>query len=227
VSSHDIDYVTGSIRAAITSGEFVPGQRLVEAELSDALVATRSVVRAALMDLTHEGLVERIANRGARVRVVSLAEAIEITEVRLAVEGLCAAKAALRVTDDQAANLRGLGAEMIVAVDRGDVLEYSALNQRLHEQVRDLSGQPIAAEILANLRARNVRHQFRLALRPGRPQESLPQHLEIVEAICARDPDRAERAVRVHILSVLATLRATDATSVLAHTAAPSNRRNP
>ena len=68
------------------------------------LGVTRVSLRAALFDLTAEGLVERIPTRGARVRATSTPdEAIAITECRMTLEGLCAAKAAERVTEAQAA----------------------------------------------------------------------------------------------------------------------------
>ncbi len=202
--------VTQQIRAAILAGDFAPGQRLVESELSETFGTTRGVVRSALIDLTHEGIVERIANRGARVRAVSLDEAVAITEVRMVVEGLCAAKAAERITEAQVAELRDLGQRMREAVRGGEVLVYSQLNSTLHDRIRDIGAQPVAAEVLVNLRARNVRHAFRLALRPGRPQISLPEHLAIIDELCARSPDGAERAVRRHLASVIAALRETD-----------------
>ncbi len=195
------------IRLAILEGEFVPGQRLVEAELSAMYDASRSTVRSALIDLTHAGLVERIANVGARVRSVGVDEATAITEVRLVVEGLCAAKAAERITDVQAAELRELGRRMTEAVRQGEMMLYSQLNGGLHDRICEISAQPVAAEVLNNLRARNVRHQFRLALRPGRPQRSLPEHLAIIDEICARSPEGAERAARRHIASVIDALR--------------------
>ena len=198
-----------AIRRAILTGDFAPGQRLVEAELSERFEISRGVARSALVDLAHEGLVERVANRGARVRAVSVQEAIEITEVRMAVEGLCAAKAAEHITDEEIVELRALGEEMKAAVASADFVTYSGLNQRLHERVRDISAQPVAAEVLSRLRARNVRHQFGLALRPGRPQVSLPEHLAIIDEVCARSPGGAERAVRRHISSVLEALAAT------------------
>ncbi|TDE38731.1 GntR family transcriptional regulator [Actinomadura sp. 6K520] len=202
--------VAEGIREAILSGEFVPNQRLIEADLSEQFAASRASVRAALLELANEGLIERVQNRGARVRAVSLAEAVEITEVRMVIEGLCAAKAAERVTEREAAGLRAIGAEMGDAVSSGDVLGYSRLNERLHRRVREISGQRTAAEVLERLRAQNVRHQFRLAMHPGRPQESLPQHLEIIEAVCARDPAAAERAARTHLRSVIETLAEID-----------------
>jgi DNA-binding GntR family transcriptional regulator len=203
------DGVVETIRQAILAGDFLPGERLVEAELSQRFGASRGSVRSALIDLTHQGLVERFANRGARVRAVSVQEAVDITEVRLAVEGLCAAKAAEQITEEDIAELRSVGERMRRAVAEGDVATYSDLNQVLHERVRDISGQPVAAEVLSRLRARNVRHQFRLARRPGRPQVSLVEHLAIIDEVCARSPDGAERAMRRHIGSVLEALQQT------------------
>lgn len=71
------------LREAITRGDMAPGQRLVEEELAEQFGVTRGGIRAALIDLTAEGLVERIRNRGARVRVVTVEEAVAITECRM------------------------------------------------------------------------------------------------------------------------------------------------
>jgi DNA-binding GntR family transcriptional regulator len=198
--------VVDAIRMAIAEGEFVPNQRLVEADLSERFGASRASVRTALLQLTSEGLVERVQNRGARVRAVSLVEAIEITEIRMALEGLCAAKAAERVTDDDRDRLRAIGAGMQAAVAAGDLLGYGDLNKRLHALIRTLAGQTTAQTLLERLRVQNVRHQFQLAMHPGRASVSLPQHLDIIEAVCAGDPEAAEAAMRRHLRSVIDTL---------------------
>jgi len=78
------------LRQAILAGDMAPGQRLIEEELAGMLGVTRASLRAALFDLAADGLVERIPNRGARVRAVTLDEAVAITECRMALEGLCA-----------------------------------------------------------------------------------------------------------------------------------------
>ncbi|GAA5126595.1 GntR family transcriptional regulator [Pseudonocardia adelaidensis] len=207
-SSQSLDAVpvVDALRAAIADGEFVPNQRLVEADLSERFGASRTSVRTALLQLAGEGLVERVQNRGARVRAVSLAEAVEITEVRMALEGLCAAKAAERHTDADAGRLREIGDAMRAAVASGDLLGYSELNRRLHGLVLELAGQSTAGAILERLRGQSVRHQFQLAMHPGRPAISLPQHIEIIEAICAGDAGAAEAAMRRHIRSVIDTL---------------------
>lgn len=205
--------VVDTIRDAIVRGEFAPNQRLVEADLSAEFTASRASVRSALIELANEGLVERVQNRGARVRAVSLEEAVEISEVRMALEALCAAKAAECITDEQAAELRELGDSMRAAVEGMDVTGYSALNERLHRRVREISGQRTAARVLERLRGQNVRHQFRLAMRPGRPQVSLPEHLAIIDAICAHHPVEAAAAMERHLRSVIDALREAGAAS--------------
>lgn len=202
-------HVIGSLRGSILSGDMVPGQRLVEAELAEMLGVTRASVRAALIDLSAEGLVERIPNRGARVRVVPVAEAVAITECRMVLEGLCAAKAAEVATGTEIERLSALGERMSAAAAEGEPLKYSALNRELHALIHEISGQAVAAELLQRLNAQIVRHQFRLSLRPGRTHVSLPEHLAIIEAIAARDPAAAEAAARQHLSSVISALRET------------------
>jgi hypothetical protein len=109
------------IRAAILKSEFVPNQRMTEADLCVQFDASRAAVCAALQDLVSEGLVERIQNRGARVRSISQEEAAEITEVRMVIEGSCApviecgdraAKAAKNATAAEIDELTALGAAL-------------------------------------------------------------------------------------------------------------------
>ncbi|MFJ2608314.1 GntR family transcriptional regulator [Streptomyces sp. NPDC087425] len=195
------------LRQAILHGEMAPAQRLVENELAEQFGVTRASIRAALIDLESQGLVERIRNRGSRVRVVTVEEAVAITECRMALEGLCAAKAAATVSDEQLAELTELGTAMTKAVADGEPMTYSELNQQLHARVREFSGQRTAVDLLERLNAQLVRHRFQLALRPGRPQHSLNEHLAMIEAIRARDPEAAEAAVRAHLSSVIEALR--------------------
>ena len=195
-----------ALREAIAAGDLLPGARLVEADLVAVLGVSRGNVRLAIEALHAEGLVERIPHRGARVRVIPTDEAIAITEARMVLEALIARKAAERVTAPQAERLGTALADLRGALDAGDLLKYSALIQRLHEQVRDVAAQPVAASLVDRLQAQLVRHQFQLSLRPGRPRVSLAELTDLVEAIVARDPDRAEAAAVRHFRSVIAAL---------------------
>jgi DNA-binding GntR family transcriptional regulator len=199
--------VTDVIRSAIVRGEYAPNQRLIEADLSDTFAASRATVRTALLELANEGLVERMPNKGSRVRAISVEEAIEILEVRIGVEGLCAAKTAAAVTDDEIEEFRRLRQDMVDAVAEGDLVEYSRLHQQLDQRVRVLSRHATASAVLGRLHAQSVRHQFKLSSRPQRAKVSVLEHAAIIDAIVARDPDAAQEAVRVHLLSVIAALR--------------------
>jgi DNA-binding GntR family transcriptional regulator len=198
------------LREAITRGDMVPGQRLVEGELAALFGVTRNGVRLAIDVLIGEGLVERIPNRGARVRRVSIAEAVEITECRMVLEGLIARKAAERITDEQVEGLRAQRELMRQAMTDGDPLKYSTLIAELHGLVHDAAGQATAAGLVGRLQAQIVRHQFQLSLRPGRPKQSLGELEQLIQALIDRDPDRAEDAARSHFESVIAALSAAE-----------------
>jgi DNA-binding GntR family transcriptional regulator len=200
--------VVEAVRTAIVRGEYAPRQRLIEADLCERFDTSRFVARSALLELSARGLVEFQRNKGARVRDISLAEAIEITEVRRLLEGLVAARAAERVTRAEAAKLRAIAAEMRAAVDSSELLRYGELNARLHAAIRDIAAHATTARLLSQLRDQTTRHQFSLALVPGRPAVSLPQHEAIVAAVAAKDPAAAEAAMRSHLQSVVDAFRA-------------------
>jgi DNA-binding GntR family transcriptional regulator len=200
------DTAERAIRAAITRGDMPPGYRLVEAELVARTQVSRSAVRLAIDALAAEGLVERIQNKGARVRIVSTEEAIAITECRMPLEGLLARKAAERITAAEADQLQAHVDVMTEAVEAGDVLKYSDLIQQLHGMVRAAARHPVAAELVGRLQAQLVRHQFQLSLRPGRPRVSLTALAAVVDAVVRRDPDQAEAAAVAHVRGVIAEL---------------------
>jgi len=202
--------LTAKLRDAILNAEFAPHQRLVEADLSAQYGASRASVRTTLLTLASEGLIERLPNRGARVRAISIEEAIEIVEVRVGLESLCARKAAERLTEDGAEELRALRDALETAVSAGDLLSYARLHQDLDRLLRALSGHETATLLLERLHAQSARHQFRLGFLPGRAATSAAEHTAIIAAVLARDPDAAESATRAHLAGVIALLRTMD-----------------
>ena len=206
--------VTEALRAAILNGEYAPKQRLVEIDLCERFSTSRVILRAALQELSAQGLVEFQRNRGARVRDVSLEEAIEITEVRILLEGHLAARAAERASRADVTMLRGLVKDMRTAVGKSELLAYSDLNARLHAAIRDIAAHETAARLLRQLRDQTVRHQFSLSLVPGRPKVSLPQHEAIVAAIIAHKPQEAQQAMHEHLQSVIQAFQALSAAAV-------------
>jgi DNA-binding GntR family transcriptional regulator len=197
----------GRLRAEIIDGLLSPNARLVEQDLSDHLGVSRPAVRLALIRLEHDGLVVRARNRGARVRLVPESEAIEILEARAALEGLAAHHAAIVAGDDEIAMLRQISAEQAADHARGDLLAMSAANTRLHRAIIEASRHQTVSRLSALLGPQLVQFQYRTILQPGRPEQSLQEHAEILDAIAAHDAQRAERAMRTHLANVTATLR--------------------
>jgi DNA-binding GntR family transcriptional regulator len=197
------------LRQQLTTGRLLPGQRLVESELVESLGVGRAVVRAALSRLAHEGLVDKELNRGARVRMVTEDEAIEITQARAALEGLAAHHAALNAATEDIEVLREILAEMRRRLSNNDLLGYSECNGKLHGRILAASKHTTALRLIANLRAQMVRFQYRTILVQGRANDSLAEHTAIVDAIVARDGERAEAAMRRHLSHVADTLART------------------
>jgi DNA-binding GntR family transcriptional regulator len=199
------------LRKAIVSGELLPGERLLEEDLSARLGLGRAAVRMALTRLEHDGLVQREPHRGARVRRVSKIEAVEILEARAALEGLAARHAAINADAAAVEKLRGILAEMRGLREQGDLLGVSNANARLHGLILDISGHQTARRLSKTLSSQLVRFQYRTVLLPGRPERSYAEHTEIVEAIASHDPRTAERAMRRHLSLVAESLRGHDA----------------
>lgn len=197
---------TERLRSDILEGAFVPGERLPEITLSDRYSVGRGAVRAALIELRAEGLVDIEANRGAMVRRIGLDEAIEIAEARRVLEALIAGKAAR--SDDASAkeSLQRIVGEMRGAVAQSDHGRYSELNRELHGRIWEVSGHRVGFDVVSNLRNRAAHHQYRLAVMPGRAEESLGQHAAIVDAIVAGDAPTAEKTMERHLDSVIEVL---------------------
>jgi len=195
------------LREGITSGRFQPNERLVEADLTRFLGAGRTAVRAALVRLDQEGLVTRELNRGARVRLVSDREALEIEEARSALERLLARQAAVKATPAQVRQLKQILAEMRRRLAAGDSVGYSELNPGFHQLIWASAQNATASRLVLNLKSQSLRFQFHTMLRPGRPQRSLHEHETIFNAIAAHEPDAAEAAMREHLEEVVENLR--------------------
>jgi DNA-binding GntR family transcriptional regulator len=195
------------LREAIVSGELHPNERLVEASIASRTRAGRTAVRAALVRLDQEGLITLERNRGARVRHISDREALETEEVRAALEGLLARRAATRITADGLRDLHEMVQKMRARVEDGDSLGYSELNASFHQVIWAAADHPTASRLLSSLKSQGIRFQFQTALRPGRTQRSLGEHEAIFAALKARDEDGAEAAMRDHLAEVVETLR--------------------
>jgi DNA-binding GntR family transcriptional regulator len=195
------------LREGIASGQFHPNERLVEASVATRLGVGRTAVRAALVRLDQEGLVTLEPNRGARVRLISDREALEIEEVRATLEAMLARRAATKATPTDLRDLRQVVVEMRRRVANNDAIGYSELNARFHHRIWAAGDHATASRLVGSLKSQSIRLQYQTMLRPGRTERSLREHEAIFEALKAHDPEAAEESMRAHLAEVQETLR--------------------
>jgi DNA-binding GntR family transcriptional regulator len=195
------------LREFIINGTYLPNQRLVEMDLADALNVNRATIRTALARLEQEGLVERERYRGAKVRLVTEEEAVEILETREALEGVIARHAARKASEEDIHELQQFLETMKKFYETNDLLRYSEVNSLLHKKISGIAKHATVSRLLDTLNSQNVRFQFRTILAAGRPENSFAEHQAIVEAIANRDPKAAESAMRLHLSHVTNALR--------------------
>ena len=128
-------------------------------------------------------------------------------EARAALEGVAAAKAAREATEAEIAAMAVLLDEMATAVAMGDPARYSHLNGEFHAALLASSRNPELKRLLDSLHFPLIRYQFRTILVPGRKSRSLDEHRRILGCVARRDAAGAERAARVHVAHVQATLK--------------------
>src|SRR5258708_35819928 len=149
------------LRADIERGVYAPRERLVEVDVADKLGVSRTTLRAVLVRLAQEGLVNVEANRGARVRSFSLDEALFVLEARGALEGVVAARAARGATDAEIAEMSAILEQMSDAAAAEDLPRYSQLNRRLHAALLPCPRNPALKRLLESLHFPLSRYQIR------------------------------------------------------------------
>ena len=178
--------------------------RLDERKLSEGLGVSRTPIREAMTLLEQEGFVRTRPRRGIFVVKKTKREIVEMITVMAALESMAARLAALHAADDEIAELRRLMDAFHDGTDGERLEEYSAANIAFHQAIIRMSGCGLLADMTANLfiHMRAIRkitiHQDNRAVR------SIADHMRIVEALEARDPELAERLAREHTLGLAA-----------------------
>lgn len=194
------------IRQAILSGELPSGNRLVELSLAARYDVSRTPVREALKRLIAEDLVTVDSVRGTVVRGIDMPEVEEVYSIREVLDGLAARLAARRISQEDLARLTSLMEIMTEAVERQRQEALVQANIRFHEILYQASGND---RLVALGRSLNdfIRRFSATAFRSyERDAEVLGEHRSIVEALDRRDPERAERMARDHMIEARAFL---------------------
>ena len=192
--------VADYLSAAILTGRFVPGQRLVEAELTTDLGVSRGPVREAFRRLSAEGLIEIVPNRGAMVRRLSVVEALELFEIRTELEALAARRAAENMGDLCLRQDFERAIAPIWSVEpRHSTTDYLEENHRFHSAILIASQNSQLHKLHQQMHLSLIMAQISTSLSSHVIGASLHEHRTIATAILARDAKGAEAAIREHL----------------------------
>jgi DNA-binding GntR family transcriptional regulator len=207
------DWVCDELREAIVNLRLRPGEPLREAALAEKLGVSKTPLREAFARLEQEGLVETTSFKGAVVTGYSERDLKEIYELRALLEGAAARSASEYADDATLRALRDVVDRSRELRDAGDLVGLAELLGRFDVIVYSQVTNDRIGALIDNLRAHLTRIGRLTEDIPGRVEASVEEHAAIVDAILARNPDEAERLMRVHIASVLADQLATRETS--------------
>ena len=194
------DRVLRELRDAIVSGDFKPGDRLVEGRLAERFGVSRNPVREALKALGNEGLITIVPMRGAVVTRLTESEAADVVELRAALEGFSARLAARRLSKEAGEALADVLAAGDEALARGDIEELQRLNDRFHGGLANAGSNRVLADFMRTLRAKT--HWLFESVSRERALESWREHAAILRAVLDRDEEMAALLASRHVTAV-------------------------
>ncbi len=189
--------IADHLRAAIVTAEIEPGAPVRQDHVARRFGASHAPVREALRQLASEGLVVHTANRGTRAAPLERAEAAEIGALRKKIEPDLARRAAAQFRDTDAQLARRAIDQMADAGD--DIATLMAANERYHDAIYRPAGQPIAAALTRQLRARYARYLGYVWKTAGHANVSLDEHVQLLELLVAGDGEASARFLAAHI----------------------------
>ncbi len=191
--------VCETLRDAIRKGILEPGERLMEVQLADELGISRTPVREAIRKLEQEGYVIMMPRRGTYVSDISTGDVKEIFEIRSALESLAAGLAARRIEPDELETLQNLLIEIEGYIAKNDIEKIVETDIKFHGLLYKVSRNERLVNIINNLKEQLARFRTLSMSYPGRLQETLEEHSEMVEAIANGDVSAARDAAEHHM----------------------------
>lgn len=194
-----VNEVYSKLKQEIVRGALRPNQALTEVEIAERLNVSRTPVRESMQRLAADGLVVSRRRRWV-VYEHTKREIQEIYEVRAALEGYAARLASQRITDER---IEEFAAAWGSDWDASDTISRVQSNEEFHQRIVDVAGNHRLSVSLERNRNYYFNHQVASFYTEGEKALSAQQHSAILNAVCARDGDSAERLAREHVESAL------------------------
>ncbi len=193
------EVVCDALREAIRDGLLAPRERLMEIRLAEELGVSRTPIREAIRKLEQEGFVVMIPRRGAYVADISIKDISQVFEIRGALEELAAALAAERITENELEYLERMVVEIRTHIENKNMEKIVEADVNFHEVLYKASRNERLVEIINNLREQMLRFRSYSMNQPGRLNKTWEEHRLMVEAIAARDAEKARAIAGMHM----------------------------
>lgn len=193
--------VADRLRDMVIKGHLKPGEHVVERKLCAELSVSRTPMREALKLLRQDGLVEIFRNRGARVTPYSAESAVDLFEVISGLEGIAAARAAVRVTQDEIRTLEDLHSQMKREHRDRNLDAYFPLNSAIHDKIIAIADNPVLTKSHNRLMLLAQRGRYMAIMNTERWDQAIAEHDELMVALAAYDPKTAGEIWGRHLMN--------------------------
>ncbi len=187
------------LESAILTGKLKPRERLMEKDLAERLVISRTSVREALRRLEERGMVRILPRRGAVVSDLSPSDVESIYAVRVHLEVLAARLAAQRISREGLTRVAGMEAAHAKLAGGRDVRALMLTNDRFHDAIYAATKNPCLVELIQQLRRQVYMIRFNAWALPERIARSLAEHRQMMDALAARDEDALAKFTQTHM----------------------------
>jgi len=191
--------IVDALREMIMIGELKHGEKINENDLCASMEISKTPLREALRVLSAENLISLVPNRGAFVTKPSTGEIKEMFAVMSVLEGVCAHAAAEKMTPADFSHLEGLHAKLEEQFKFRNQKEYIRVNNRYHSFLQELAGNRTLNQIVKGLRKKILLYRFQSLNLPGRFEDSIKEHRELLTAFRDRDAPKAEKIMKNHL----------------------------
>lgn len=180
------------LRDEICSGKYIPGARLQEVELSEHLGVSRSPVRESLRQLVADGLLIEIPNKGVFVKQFSQRDIEEIFDMRLLLESHAIMNSRKHITSARFQKLFDILEMLEKTYAAGDLEEYTRCDEKLHNQLVELSDNSLLISTYERVRSMNQQFRVLSLISKKRFDESLDEHRQIIRSLAIGDVKTAQ-----------------------------------
>lgn len=193
------DVVFNTLRRAIITGEFAPGERLMEISLANRLGVSRTPVREAIRKLELEGLVIMIPRKGAQVAKITEKSLRDVIEIRCVLEEFAASLACERITEEGKEKLRQAHREFVEAVRTNDIITIVEKDENFHDAIFQATCNDKLITIINNLREQFYRYRMEYVKDIEQHSVLVTEHERLLHAIFNQDSETAKQIMRTHL----------------------------